>query len=814
MNQLRTEGTAMVYISHKLAEIRRICDRYTVMKDGSSVCSGLVSEVTNDDIVRLMVGRELQNRFSAMKDSAGNVEPDVVFEVKNVSSRDRKKVKDISFSVNRGEILGFSGLVGSGRTELMDCLFGVDKRSAGEILLNGKNISPSSPMDALKKGMGYITESRRDNGFFANFSIAQNIAVSQSLKRGGYKGAMGLFNEAEERQTAEDQRQLLALKCHSVDQNITELSGGNQQKVLISKWLCCNPEVIIFDEPTRGIDVGAKAEIYKVMRQLADDGKVILMVSSELPEIIAVCDRIARRGDHGMGITTRMKREESEKKPFNFAQFWDKYGTFFILAIIVAIFGTLSAEYFLTASNISAIFVQSSVTVLIGMGEFFAILVAGIDLSVGAILALSGMVTAKLMLAGVDPFLAALIGGVIVGGLLGAINGCLVNWTGLHPFIITLGTNAIFRGITLVISDANSVYGFSFDFVNFFAATPLGIPVPVIFSLIVAGILWFLTTRTRLGRNIYALGGNKNSAFYSGIDVKFHMLVVFIISGICAGLAGVVSTARLGAAEPLAGMGFETYAIASAIIGGTSFFGGKGRIFSVVIGGLIIGTINNGLNILQEQIEFIDLHADYFHIDIMDGHFVPNLTLSPFFVGQVRKLASKPLDCHLMVTRPQDYIVPLAEAGADIITLHPETINGQAFRLIEEIRRHGMKVGLILNPETPVEAMKYYIHKADKVTVMTVDPGFAGQPFIPEMLEKVAELKAWREREGLSYEIEIDGSCNAATYERLMAAGADVFIVGTSGLFNHARDIDEAWQVMSEQILAAKNEVMPHAKTA
>ncbi|WP_336709040.1 MULTISPECIES: D-allose ABC transporter ATP-binding protein AlsA [unclassified Cedecea] len=293
MNQLRKEGTAMVYISHKLAEIRRICDRYTVMKDGSSVCSGLVSDVSNDDIVRLMVGRELQNRFSAMKESAGNVEPDVVFEVKNVSSRDRKKVKDISFSVNRGEILGFSGLVGSGRTELMDCLFGVDKRSSGEILLNGKNISPSSPMDALKKGMGYITESRRDNGFFANFSIAQNMAVSQSLKRGGYKGAMGLFNEAEERQTAEAQRQLLALKCHSVDQNITELSGGNQQKVLISKWLCCKPEVIIFDEPTRGIDVGAKAEIYKVMRQLADDGKVILMVSSELPEIIAVCDRIA-----------------------------------------------------------------------------------------------------------------------------------------------------------------------------------------------------------------------------------------------------------------------------------------------------------------------------------------------------------------------------------------------------------------------------------------------------------------------------------------------------------------------------------------
>ena len=191
----------------------------------------------------------------------------------------------------------------------------------------------------------------------------------------------------------------------------------------------------------------------------------------------------------------------------------------------------------------------------------------------------------------------------------------------------------------------------------------------------------------------------------------------------------------------------------------------------------------------KEQIEFIDSHADYFHIDIMDGHFVPNLTLSPFFVSQVKKLA-------------------------DIISLHAETINGQAFRLIDEIRRHDMKVGLILNPETPVEAMKYYIHKADKITVMTVDPGFAGQPFIPEMLDKLAELKAWREREGLEYEIEVDGSCNQATYEKLMAAGADVFIVGTSGLFNHAENIDEAWRIMTAQILAAKSEVQPHAKTA
>ena len=300
-----------------------------------------------------------------------------------------------------------------------------------------------------------------------------------------------------------------------------------------------------------------------------------------------------------MGFTTRVKSEASEKKPFNFALFWDKYGTFFILAIIVAIFGSLSPEYFLTTNNITQIFVQSSVTVLIGMGEFFAILVAGIDLSVGAILALSGMVTAKLMLAGIDPFLAALIGGVLVGGALGAINGCLVNWTGLHPFIITLGTNAIFRGITLVISDANSVYGFSFDFVNFFAASVIGIPVPVIFSLIVALILWFLTTRMRLGRNIYALGGNKTAARFAGIRTQRIEVMVYALSGFLAGIAGIVLAARMTAGVPATGDGYECDAIAAVVLGGASFTGGIGTIGGTLIGAIIIGVLNNGLNMLN-----------------------------------------------------------------------------------------------------------------------------------------------------------------------------------------------------------------------
>ena len=329
-----------------------------------------------------------------------------------------------------------------------------------------------------------------------------------------------------------------------------------------------------------------------------------------------------------MGVAKLEEQIKPEPK-MNFGDMWNKYGTFGILILMIIIFGVSSPEYFLTGNNITQIFTQSSVNVLIGMGVFFAILIAGIDLSVGSILAFSGMVTAKLMIMGVDPVLAAVIGGVFVGGSMGAINGALVNYTGLHPFIITLGTNTIFRGATLIISDANSVYGFPYEYVQIFAGTLFGIPTPVIIALIVAVILWFITTKTRLGRNIYALGGNATSAHFSGIDVKKHTMIVFVISGICAGIAGVVTTARLGSAEPLAGTGFETYAIAAAIIGGTSFFGGKGRIVSVVIGGLIIGTINNGLNILQVQ--------TYYQLVVMGGLIITAVAIDQFIARKDKK---------------------------------------------------------------------------------------------------------------------------------------------------------------------------------
>ena len=201
---------------------------------------------------------------------------------------------------------------------------------------------------------------------------------------------------------------------------------------------------------------------------------------------------------------------------------------------------------------------------------------------------------------------------------------------------------------------------------------------------------------------------------------------------------------------------------------------------------------------MKEQVEILNERADFYHVDIMDGHFVKNITLSPFFVSNLKRISKLPIDVHLMTEYPDDYIEELAKSRADYICPHAETINKDAFRIINKIKGFGCKAGIVLNPATPIEWIKYYIHLLDKITVMTVDPGFAGQPFIPEMLDKIKELKELKEKNGYNYLIEVDGSCNERTFDILTEAGAEVLIVGSSGLFNLDSDLPKAWDKMME----------------
>lgn len=290
-------------------------------------------------------------------------------------------------------------------------------------------------------------------------------------------------------------------------------------------------------------------------------------------------------------------------KPTSAAEFvrslWSRFSTLAILILIFAVFAGLAPASFLSASNGLQILVQSSITVLLACGEFFAILLAGIDLSVGSVMAFTGVVAGKLMLSGMPWQLAVFIGCVVVGAVIGALNGILINLTRLPPFIITLGSMAILRGLTVVMTNARAVSGLPPGFGRAIGGKFFGtIATPVVIAVVVAGVLWFFAARTKAGRNLYAMGGNPQAAWFAGINLNRHTVLAFTISGTCAGLAGMVNVARLGAAEPNAGTGYELFAIAAVIIGGTSFFGGEGVIWKVVMGGLIIGTINNGLNMV------------------------------------------------------------------------------------------------------------------------------------------------------------------------------------------------------------------------
>ncbi len=206
---------------------------------------------------------------------------------------------------------------------------------------------------------------------------------------------------------------------------------------------------------------------------------------------------------------------------------------------------------------------------------------------------------------------------------------------------------------------------------------------------------------------------------------------------------------------------------------------------------------------IKEQLAVLNRHADFLHVDIMDGHYVKNITLSPFFIEQIRPHTPLLIDVHLMVTEPTNFIEAIAKAGADYICPHAETINKDAFRVINQIRQLNKKVGIVLNPATPIEYIRHYIHLVDKITVMTVDPGYAGQAFIPEMLIKISELKTLKAQHDYHYLIEIDGACNQTTFKDLLRMGSEVLIVGSSGLFSLDSDLEIAWDKMSQHIRAA-----------
>ncbi len=284
INMLRDRGMGIIYISHKMAEIKRISDYITVMRDGQWVATERAEDLEMGDIIRLMVGRELTNQFPPKTNKPG----DVYLKVEGITGM-YNQLKDVSFEARRGEILGLAGLDSSGRTETLESIFGIRTRKEGKIFLDGKPCQNRSAQESIKNGFALLTEERRATGIMGVLSVKDNTVIS-SLDR---HKRFGIYL-SEKTQREDTQRYIDAMhtKTPSQDTKIRSLSGGNQQKVIIGRWLLTDPEVLLLDEPTRGIDVGAKYEIYQLILDLANKGKTVVMVSSEMPELLGVCDRI------------------------------------------------------------------------------------------------------------------------------------------------------------------------------------------------------------------------------------------------------------------------------------------------------------------------------------------------------------------------------------------------------------------------------------------------------------------------------------------------------------------------------------------
>lgn len=303
VRQLRAAGTAVVFISHRLEELFALADRVTILRDGAYVGTQLIADVTTGDLIRMMVGRNLDQLFPKQSVAAG----EVVLQVEGLSVEG--SFSDVSFELRKGEIVGMAGLIGAGRTNVALALFGIDPATAGTIKLDGKPVRIDSPETAMKLGIGYVPEDRKEQGLVLEMSIAENITLPVI----GKFARVGWLNFKRELQAANVSSKQLEVKMAGIDQKAGQLSGGNQQKVVLAKWLGTKPRILILDEPTRGIDVGTKAAVHHLMSSLAAEGMAILMISSELPEILGMSDRIlVMRGGRLTGHFSRTEATQEK----------------------------------------------------------------------------------------------------------------------------------------------------------------------------------------------------------------------------------------------------------------------------------------------------------------------------------------------------------------------------------------------------------------------------------------------------------------------------------------------------------------------
>src|SRR5271168_103831 len=602
---LKAEGLSIIFVTHRLEEVFRLCDRYTVLRDGHYVASGRVADTNVDAIIRMMVGRDVGALYGERPiPEHGKVALEIEGLTRRRNARDPNAIEliGISLKAHHGEILGLAGLVGAGRTETARAIFGADAFDHGAIRVDGAEVRFSSPRDAMSHGIGLVPEDRKKQALFLSLAIRTNITIAaqDEVSRGWF------IDEKKEGVLIDEFRKLLSIRMASPEQAAGQLSGGNQQKIVLARWLALRPRILIVDEPTRGIDIGSKVEVHNLLIDMAKQGIAVIVISSELPEILAVSDRIVTMREGrvtGEIARTKARLEAAEDKGVDVFGFVARFAPTLFLIVLMLLFAIIEPR-FLSSINLFNVMRQISITGLLAIGMTFVILTAGIDLSIGSLLAFAGLVAAAVEKGGLENRFtvgeggvgygwgAAALAAIAVGIAGGYLQGLAITRLKVPPFVVTLGGMSAFRGAALLFAAGGPISGFQPSF-TWWGQGKIGpVPIPVIIFLAAAGLAHITLRYTRYGRQVYAVGGNPEAARLSGLNVNRVIASVYVIMGFFAGLGSFVLAARLNSAEAVAGTGYELTVIASILIGvllnGLVLMNVSSYIQQIVIGVIIV----------------------------------------------------------------------------------------------------------------------------------------------------------------------------------------------------------------------------------
>jgi ribose transport system ATP-binding protein len=623
IGELKREGVGIVYVSHRLHEVDELADRVSVMRDGEIIDSRLAELITPAEIVALIAGRPLGQIFPAKAKSVGAP----LFAVKGLSGRGFDQVDLV---VHAGEIVGLAGIEGEGQREFIRAAAGVDRRHGGEVRVKDAKISGDSPGAFRKSGIGFIPDDRHAEGVFLNLTLRENFSLGflDTISR------FGLIDRADEAVRAKEITEDLRIRAASTESKLFELSGGNQQKALFGREISAQPTVLLVDEPTKGVDIGARSEIYQRLRAIADQGLAVLVSSSDGIELEGICDRVLifARGAivhelSGPAVTdaaiteanlTATASRASQTPAGTRDRRWrdfaasDHFPALVLAVLTLIILGGTQAlnSYFLSPFSIKSILSFFSILAFLSSAQLATVLVGAIDLSIGPLAGLCVVLASFLAPDGVmpGPFAAGLILILLVTTGFGLLQGLLITSLRLPAIVVTIATFIGLQGISLLLRPTAA--GQIDDAISDAAQFPIWfLPAGVVLTLaMVAGAEWLLY-RTGFGRSFRAVGSSPLASHRLGIDSERLTWLAFVISGLLTGIGGLMLAGQVGIGSPSTGSDYTLMSITVVVLGGASVAGGRGSFVATLLGAALVQATSSASS-------FIDANSSVHYVVI------------------------------------------------------------------------------------------------------------------------------------------------------------------------------------------------------